>query len=117
MYPTRHVVLLFSEYALVLSGTCQSNNRYEVPQADCETAATNLGLSDTSADVTSYTARPPGCIYNSVDDVLRFNPLETSETSCGSGDYNYDCICGAPESGTSLSQFLHTQVIVCFFYF
>jgi hypothetical protein len=92
-------VAIFSGYALVSSGTCQSNNRYEVPQADCETAATSLGLSDTSVSLNEYSARPPGCIYltKTTTDILRFNTMATSETSCGSGDYNYDCLCGALE--------------------
>jgi hypothetical protein len=85
-------------YTLISSGTCLSNSRYEVPQEDCETAAISLGLSDTGVDLNEYSARPPGCIYVTrpdSSDVLRFNTLETSVTSCGSGDYNYDCICGA----------------------
>ena len=91
-------VVCLSEYALISSGTCQSNSRVEVPQGDCETAAASLGLSDTGVDLNEYSARPPGCIYVTQPDaydILRFNTLETSVTSCGSGDYNYDCICGA----------------------
>ena len=85
------------------SGTCQSSNRYEVPLADCETAAISLGLRGTSASVNSYTARPPACIYSSAgDDILRFNSLETSVTMCGSGDFSYDCICGALGTGMPL---------------
>jgi hypothetical protein len=81
-------------YALVSSGTCQSNSRYEIAQAVCETAATSLGLADTSAFVGSnsaYATRPPGCIYDGGSN-LRFNTLDTS-LDCGSDSHN--CLCGA----------------------
>jgi hypothetical protein len=86
----------------VSSGTCQSNNRYEVPQADCETAATSLGLDFYGYDRSDYCDDcPPGCIFISDYNVLNFNTLSTS-LSCGSEDSHfgdaYDCICG--ELGT-----------------
>jgi hypothetical protein len=77
----------------VSSGTCQSSDYYEVSQAQCETAAISLGLGDTSVNATSHAARPPGCIYDSAEDTLLFNLVESSETGCGSGDHSYDCIC------------------------
>jgi hypothetical protein len=88
------------EYALVSSGTCQLVGRLDVAQAGCEAAAVALGLSETTASSNSHSDRPPGCIYvHQVDssDILRFNTDDTSETRCGSGDFNYDCICGPLE--------------------
>ena len=94
-------VLLFSEYSLVSSGTCQSNNRYEVPQAVCETAATSLGLDfygndDLPGDCYDC---PPGCIISDYNE-LNFNAL-SSFVSCGPGDREeeYDCICGKLGTG------------------
>jgi len=83
---------LTTGYSLISSGTCQSNNRYEVPQADCETAALALGLSDTSATIGNYgSGYPSGCFYLQSRS-LYFN-LSPVGVSCGtSGD---DCICGA----------------------
>jgi hypothetical protein len=93
-------MLLYSEYALVSSGTCQSNNRYDVTQADCETAATSLGLSDTSAHVGSDGDRSPNCIYAS-NGWLMFNDA-SNDVACGTADgsHSYDCICGALGTGT-----------------
>ena len=83
--------LLAVEYSLVSSGTCQSNNRDEVPQADCETAAVALGLSDTSVTVETDDRYPPGCYKYRNDDKLYFNLADSSAVNCGnSGD---NCIC------------------------
>jgi hypothetical protein len=104
----------------VSSGTCQSNNRYDVAQVDCETAATSLGLSDTSASLNSYSTRPPGCIYNVDIDSghLRFNTLETSLTDCGSGDLSYDCICGRLATGTAFPQpTQHVRIPSLYFFY
>jgi hypothetical protein len=80
---------------LASSGTCQANNRYEVPQVDCETAAISLGLGDTSVyvgtDPAYYAVRPEGCIYDGGSN-LRFNTLSTS-LSCGADSHG--CLCGA----------------------
>ena len=84
---------LCSIFTLISSGTCQSNNRDEVPQVDCETAAISLGLGDTSVyvgtDPAYYAVRPEGCIYDGSSN-LRFNTLTTS---LGCGADGHDCIC------------------------
>ena len=88
--------VLFSEYVLVYSGTCQSNNRLDVPEADCETAAKFLGLDDTVITET-HPDYPPGCyLYNSAS--VYFNREESSAVKCGnSGD---NCICGIDHSNS-----------------
>ena len=89
------------EHALVSSGTCQSNNHYDVAQVDCETAATSLGLSDTSVSEENDIGFPPGCYYYR-NGQLYFNNAQSSPVSCGTaGD---DCICGALGTGTALPQ-------------
>ena len=102
-------------YVLVSSGTCQSNNRDEVPQADCETAAISLGLSDTSVfvgtDSAYYAVRPEGCIYDGSSN-LRFNTLTTS---LGCGADGHDCICADHSNAGSVSpsfSFIH-HVLSC----
>ena len=86
----------FARYALVSSGTCQSNNRDDVPQEDCVTAAVAVGLlemeEDTEAGDGSDTDYPPGC-YQHNNGNLYFNLAESSIVRCGtSGD---NCLCGA----------------------
>ena len=78
------------------SGTCQSNNRYDVPQKDCEAAAVALGLSDNLAIVETESVYPPGCYWYS-GGILFFNLEGTSAVNCGTiGD---DCLCGALGTG------------------
>ena len=65
----------------------------------CEIAATELGLSDTSAYSTTTSGRPHGCIYTSLTSTrLAWNdPLQWNDTSvpCGTklGYDEYDCLC------------------------
>jgi hypothetical protein len=92
-----------TEYALVSSGTCQSNNRDRVQQkADCEAAAEALGLSDTSAELVPDLEYPSGCYLWGYASGLYFNAAESS-TSCGS--YSIMCLCGMQAYGASLHKF------------
>ena len=64
----------------------------------CEIAATELGLSDTSA-VTNYivSGRPKGCIYASNDWLAWNGPWNDASVPCGTehGGFEYDCLCKA----------------------
>ena len=84
---------IYLGYALVSSGTCQLNNRYDVSQADCETAATALDLNDNSAEEDYNAGYPPGCyLWNSA---LYFN---TAVSSVRCSDES-NCVCGAVATG------------------
>ena len=82
---------------MIDSGSCGSNG-YKMLESkiECEQAAADLGLSDTSAFESQNDARPHGCIY--ADHVwLNWNSPETQypSASCGSEEwgYAYNCIC------------------------
>ena len=64
---------------------------------ECELAATDLGLSDTTAHSSQTPDRPYGCIYASNDWLNWYEPAGSPYTSvpCGSmQDSNrYDCLC------------------------
>ena len=99
-------------YTLVSSGTCQSNNRYEVPQADCETAAMSLGLDDLDAtvEVTIWSNVANGCIHSSAQSTTAF---VTNSVSNDCGTYGYDCICADNAGSVSPSfSFVH-HVLGC----
>ena len=100
-------VLLCAEYALVSLGSCQSNNRFEVLEADCDAAAVALGLSDTSATAEIDFDYPSGC-YQYRDGSLYFNRAP-STVRCGTDGDN--CICGAAGTG---SVFTFTVIPHCF---
>ena len=63
----------------------------------CEIAATNLGLSDTSAYSTTTSIRPHGCIYASNDWLAWNGPWNDASVPCGTkhGYIEYDCLCKA----------------------
>ena len=83
---------------MIDSGSCGSNG-YKMLESkiECEQAAADLGLSDTSAFESQNDARPHGCIY-AVTECLNWQSPETQYPSapCGSGnegDNVYNCIC------------------------
>ena len=88
------IAVLFSGYTQVSSGTCQSNNRYDVPQADCETAASSLGVS--FGTTVSFNDAPSGC-FAFTNGAVWLNTYELSAVSCGTSGYN--CLCGPLGTG------------------
>ena len=64
---------------------------------ECEDAATNLGLSDTTAYSTGAGGRPHGCIYSSSNWLNWNDPLFSLHESapCGSTQASdeWDCLC------------------------
>ena len=66
-------------------------------QSQCDLAALELDLSDTSADNYENEGRPHGCVYAS-DNILNWvDPSDASFASaaCGStqGSWSFDCLC------------------------
>jgi hypothetical protein len=78
-------------YSEINSGTCGSvSGRINIAdKATCETAASNLGFSDTTAIEQSKSDYPSGCYENS-DGNLVYNTDSSSTTSCSS---NTPCLC------------------------
>ena len=82
-------------YVLVSSGTCQSNVRDEVPQADCEIAATSLGLDTTVEIFNSANSVASGCLNSPAQGRTIF---VTNSVSNDCGTAGYDCICAVDHS-------------------
>jgi hypothetical protein len=96
-------MLLCSEYALISTGSCQSNYRYDVLQEDCKTAAVAWGLRDTSLfpfASSYYNDFPSGCWYTNKG-FLSFNTAESSTATCGTADR--DCLCGRVVTGSPVN--------------
>ena len=74
-------------YTHVTSGSCN----YITTAQECECAATSLGLSDTTAYVSSWTSRQPGCFYHPSGS-LYFNTNSASTQACMSDP---TCVCRA----------------------
>ena len=83
--------------------SCAANGAVDIATAgDCEAAAAELGLSDTTActsgSCTDNVNRPAGCSYSSSVEFLGFNAIASgaacgSQDSLTSGGYFFDCIC------------------------
>ena len=88
-----------SAYQLVGTGNCGAPI---TTAAECQTAAAALGLSSTTAYVSTSTSNnnwyPPGCLYAEWDSLM-FNPTFTSTRDCSFRLPNWECICSpAPPS-------------------
>ena len=82
-------------YVIVESGTCDSNGyAYITTQEECEAGATALGLSDTSAQVSSYTSFPRGCTTPAAGNSLIFVDIHTYNRCNAHPDYF--CLCKVP---------------------
>ena len=78
-------------YVLVSSGTCASAGYGPVESSsECESAASELALSDTSAHVHSSTSYPPYCWIMNGGNQLYYNTYTTSAYQCSS---SYPCVC------------------------
>ena len=82
---------------MIYSGSCDSNG-YEMlgSKTECDQAATDLGLLDTSATESQTNGRPYGCIYADNDWLNWYSPGGPYPSAfCGSydGKHDYNCIC------------------------
>ena len=82
-------VTTLPKYVMITAGTCSSAHLYPIVGGLCNTAATTLGLSDTTADVA--TDGPTGCYLDST--TLKYRAGGT--TSCSSTE---KCVCAAYKS-------------------
>ena len=86
-------------FAILSSGTCGSKGLYVIStKSDCENAAIDLNLSDTSANVVEPRSAPSGCIWSTSYSWLGLNIKFNSDVPCGSdtdatGKSTYSCIC------------------------
>ena len=92
----RHRRQLTATYSLATSGTCSSAGLYNVAnKADCDSGASALGLSDTTASVLSsvlFSYYPPGCSLSTytTGTYLYFNPGMASTLRCYA---SRSCVC------------------------
>ena len=85
---------------MIDSGSCDSNGYTMIgSKVECERAATDLGLLDTSATSFPTTGRPHGCIYADDDFLNWYSPGGPyPSASCGVERQHpypivYNCIC------------------------
>jgi hypothetical protein len=98
-------------YSEVKSGECDSvSGRFGITdKATCETAAGDLGFSDTTATEVSESYVPPGCFW--WVDELAYNPDSSSTKSCSS---TFPCLClSAPECTRINGNEPNTAVCIC----
>ena len=89
-----HIVHLgITDYLLVTTGYCDTEIS---SRKECEEAAYNLGIPDTSAVTSSRSERPYGCISSRKTGNLYWNQPRRNNPSCGTthGNSIRDCICG-----------------------
>ena len=109
-------------YILVSSGTCQSNNGYELTQADCGMVAA-YGLHEDGPPITptywpvqTWDNVANGCIHSSSQDITAF-VINSHMLLCGSN--GYDCICAFDHSNAGSASLLFLMyphhVLDCFF--
>ena len=82
-----------ADYLTPNTGTCTGVGATPITsKAECEAAASSLGLSDVVADEgTSAAHFPPGCFWYKYENVLKYNKDTTSTSPC---DYHSEyCIC------------------------
>ena len=99
--PTPQTPTAAPTYSRLSAGTCAAYGFQNIDSSsECSTAATALGLADTTVKGSPRVARPNGCIYAS-NNWLAFYTYDSS-TNCGSPDgYLYDCICKTVSDGSS----------------
>ena len=97
--PHNHVDAMPS-LARIRSGDCKANGfRMIISKQECEHAAYELGLTDTSTSSKQSNERPHGCIYsnNIVPELILESPRDLIHgiSACGTMSNNkiYDCIC------------------------
>ena len=79
------------KYFLLTSGTC---DHYIMSSAECDEAAEQLGLSDTTSTESSWTSYAPGCFQNSDNNII-VNTNSASTADCGA--FSSSCICKRPD--------------------
>ena len=89
---------LGGSFARISSGSCDSNGMKMVTsQSQCDLAAQELDLSDTSAGSYGGEGSPHGCVYASYNNLIWINPKHASFASaaCGStqNSWSFDCLC------------------------
>ena len=98
-------------YIRIASGTCADSGGENIGTvAECEVAASQLGLPDTSVSGYGTSSRPVGCIYAS-NDWLSFSDYASTQ-DCGSNDglYRYDCIC---KLGAGMCICIYVYMCIC----
>eukprot|EP00944_MAST-04C_sp_MAST-4C-sp1_P013187 g13187.t1 len=89
-----------TNYSKVESGTCGSvSGRVDITnKTTCETAAGDLGFSDTTAYELSTSYSPSGCSRSSIGS-LYYNTDSSSTSSCSSDEF---CLCEIPSVTTDI---------------